>query len=164
MAGRFPGPSPSAEPEWGDRWRRWLADEGEWIRETYEVITPVWTGASADPAIGNGTLTGWYSKYHNWITFNVSMTAGSTTTFGTGAWSFFLPADLAKASTGEWNGSIWMLDSGTGYFSGTCEVVDGGTTTNLYPHTNANVIQSSVPFTWATSDEFHMTLRYRIGI
>lgn len=50
-----------------------------------------WTGSVADPAIGNGTLQGYYSRQGAQITVQINLSIGSTTTFGNGGWRFSLP-------------------------------------------------------------------------
>lgn len=54
--------------------------------------TPAWTSLSnPQPAIGNGTITGRYWKYGKTVHFNIKVTFGSTSTFGTSNWYFSLP-------------------------------------------------------------------------
>ena len=52
---------------------------------------PVWTGATTNPVIGNGTIVGAYRQIGKVVFFRVSITFGSTTTYGTGAYSISLP-------------------------------------------------------------------------
>ncbi|MFI6440472.1 hypothetical protein [Streptomyces sp. NPDC050759] len=63
----------------------WIA-MGAW--NTY---TPTWTAATTAPAIGNGTLTGKYAVVGKVCHFTALVAFGSTTTFGSGAYSFGLP-------------------------------------------------------------------------
>lgn len=53
---------------------------GQWT-----PYVPVWTGATTNPVIGNGSLTGRYTEIDGLVDFTAQITAGSTTTFGTGA-------------------------------------------------------------------------------
>src|SRR5579864_7885838 len=53
--------------------------------------TPSWTGSSTNPSLGNGSLTGRYTQIGKVVLFSVVLTAGSTTTYGSGFWTFTLP-------------------------------------------------------------------------
>lgn len=65
-----------------------------------EPYTPVWTAATTAPVLGNGTLTGGYMLVGKMCDFVITLTAGSTTTFGSGAYSFTLPPFLSVGGTG----------------------------------------------------------------
>jgi len=54
-------------------------------------FTPTLTSGGTAPSLGNGTLTGYYSRAGNIVNVNVSLTLGSTTALGTGGLSFSLP-------------------------------------------------------------------------
>lgn len=57
----------------------------------WTAYTPAWTGATANPVIGNGTRVGAYRQRGKTVDFRAFVTFGSTTTYGTGAWSLSLP-------------------------------------------------------------------------
>lgn len=59
---------------------------------------PNWTGTT-NPVIGNGSLTGFFMLLGHMCDFYVVMTAGSTTTFGTGPYTFTTPF-VSAAPTG----------------------------------------------------------------
>ncbi|MEU6348877.1 hypothetical protein ABZ896_06075 [Streptomyces sp. NPDC047072] len=63
----------------------WVA-MGAWT--TY---TPAWAAATTAPALGNGTLTGKYAIVGKVCHFTALFTAGSTTTFGSGNYTFGFP-------------------------------------------------------------------------
>jgi hypothetical protein len=56
---------------------------------TYGVI---WSATSVNPVLGNGSLTGKYILLGKTVTFRIYLVVGSTTTQGTGVWSFLVPA------------------------------------------------------------------------
>ena len=58
---------------------------------TWQSYTVSWTAATTNPSIGNGTLSGRYTQIGKTVIGSISLTMGSTTTYGTGAWSFSLP-------------------------------------------------------------------------
>lgn len=68
----------------------WNETVGQW--EGYEKsYTPVWTGATTNPVIGNGSIIGGYTEFSEWVDYWFQITAGSTTTFGSGSLSVSLP-------------------------------------------------------------------------
>ncbi len=113
------------------------------------LYTPVWTTAGTAPSLGNGTLTGGYTQLgqNGLIFFRISLLAGSTTTFGTLAWSFTLPTNVAQPAFMDyaWTGTV--TDAGTatypahGLFSGPASV------TPCTGSPNASITNVS-PMTW----------------
>ena len=65
----------------------------------WATYTPTLTGANTSPAIGNGTIAGSYFVVGKLCAVSVSVTFGSSTNGGTGAWTVSLP--VQAASTGE---------------------------------------------------------------
>jgi hypothetical protein len=120
-------------------------------------ITPVWVGATTNPVLGNGSLIARYRLTGDFCEFWLRLVAGSTTTFGTGEWTFQLPAaarDFAQY------GSAHLLDAGTNRFAGACEVLPGTTVLRVFAHGSLNSVRNNVPFTWAVNDELHAHIRY----
>jgi hypothetical protein len=135
-------------PDRGDE-REAILDQIESLTSPgWTQYTPVWT-ASTPPAIGNGTLIGRYrlSADGDIAHFIVRIVMGSTTTYGTGAWSIGFP------TTGA-------VPSGTGYLEavgyGTAFDSSSGSITVLATKTTSTLMlpncSSTVPFTWATND------------
>ena len=48
-------------------------------------FTPTWQASGTAPSLGNGTLTGYYKKIGRQVAVRINLTAGSTTTYGTGS-------------------------------------------------------------------------------
>ena len=133
---------------------------GDWIS-----YTPVWTGASSNPDIGNGNLTGGYRRIGQQIDFWVYMGAGSTTTFGSGAWRFSLPV---AATSAQWNFgyNAWILDSGVAWFKGYVgEGVDSGFSDKfeVWNPTFTTKVSSTSPMTWNANDGIRIIGSYRVG-
>ncbi|MCM8548880.1 hypothetical protein [Streptomyces sp. STCH 565 A] len=59
--------------------------------------TPTWTASTTNPNLGNGTLVGRYHKVGRTVHLHINLTAGSTTTYGSGTYSFALPVQAANA-------------------------------------------------------------------
>jgi hypothetical protein len=120
-------------------------------------IIPVWVGATTNPVLGNGSLVVRYKLTADLCEYWLRLVAGSTTTFGTGEWTFQLPAaakDFAQC------GSAHLLDAGTNRFAGACEVLPGTTVLRVFAHGSLNSVRNNVPFTWAVNDELHAHIRY----
>lgn len=83
------------------------------IQAAWTSYTPTWTGSSSNPAIGNGTLTGRWLQIGKSGFFRVVMTAGTTTTVGSGTYTFALPA--AVHATGEQSVSGDFYDGANHY-------------------------------------------------
>ncbi|MFI6334726.1 hypothetical protein [Streptomyces sp. NPDC050535] len=103
----------------------------------WNPYTPAWTAATTDPAIGNGTITGKYAVVGKVCHFTTFVACGSTTTYGSGAYSLSLP--LATGATGgliQFNG---MALSGGGRGQIICQpsATSGATTYTLWGQTSA---------------------------
>lgn len=140
-----------------------IRDQFKAIGDAWASFTPTWTGTT-NPAIGNGTLVGAWQSVGKLVNFRITMTAGSTTTFGTGRWSFALPAmpvsgygrapflaeffdssaSTAYTGYGVWRGSTQTIEMNI--FNGA-----GGVTAS---------VTGTVPMTWATSDVCVVTGTY----
>jgi hypothetical protein len=122
------------------------------------TYTPAWTASSVNPVLGNGTLLAKYVIVGGLCNIQISLTMGSTTTFGTGEWSFSLPIASAAASTGQ----VWALDSGTAYFIGICLVNAGVSTLTIFSNSAGSGWSPSQPFTWAANDQIELSLTYQV--
>lgn len=116
--------------------------------------------APTPPAIGNGNLSRSYFVEGGSCTVYYSMLAGSTTTFGTGDWTFQLPFPASQSATG----AALILDTGTGYYTGTAMVEAGSSDVTVYPSQApaSTAVRSTTPMTWATGDQLQFSLTYRM--
>lgn len=60
----------------------------------WTAYTPVWTGATTNPVIGNGTLSGQYLQMGKVVHVVIEAIFGTTTTFGSGQWIVSLPVAI----------------------------------------------------------------------
>lgn len=97
------------------------------IQAAWTAYTPAWTAATTNPTLGNGTITGNYWQVGKTIHGRIVLTIGSTTTLGSGAYSFGLPAAALDA-----NGI-----GASGWLNGPQKVIvgRGGSTTALTMYT-----------------------------
>lgn len=61
--------------------------QGKWT--TYACA---WTGTTANPVLGNGSITARYTVIGKTVHYYIGLFIGSTTTLGSGRWDFSLPA------------------------------------------------------------------------
>jgi hypothetical protein len=92
-----------------------------------QSYTPTWAAASVNPTIGNGTIVGAYTQIQKLVYFRIAITAGSTTTFGSGAYALTLPVAPALNGRSSFNG--WLA-AGSAY--PIYAIANASTTLNLY--------------------------------
>lgn len=97
--------------------------------QNYVPFGFLWTGASANPAIGNGSFTAQtYNVTGANIAISYGITFGSTTTLGTGQWYFSLPLWSGNAATSPAVGAWSMFIPGVGWKSGFVYISSTGAT------------------------------------
>lgn len=128
----------------------------------WTTYTPVWTSSGTAPAIGNGILTGTYRMVANsdFVIVNGEWQAGSTTTFGTGLYSFSVPfTAVISANSAGGIGSCYLLDSGTADRPGSTRW-NSTTTIGLLAGATGDIGQTT-PWTWANGDRMQWTVVYQ---
>jgi hypothetical protein len=90
--------------------------------------TPSWTAAT-NPAIGNGTIVGSYTQVEKTVYFRVVISFGSTTTFGSGAYTITLPTTATGTGRLAFPG---LLYNGSTLYSIVGHVATGGANMLLY--------------------------------
>ncbi len=122
---------------------------------TSGAYTPTWTGSVGNPAIGDGALQGTWFRTPGQMTINVSVAAGSTTSFGSGFYTFGLPSGIT--ATGLSGNGAWLaIIGGTTYCGTARDGVPPGTGIVLYRDNN-NAVGSTLG-SWASGDTITMTL------
>lgn len=129
--------------------------------DAWTAFTPSWTNFT----IGNGTTNGYYCQVGKKVTVQVSLILGSTSSMSN-YFYFTLPV-TAKAFTGTLLpiGTAILRDTGAAFYFGT--VCQSGTTLGkIYPINAASTYlllndpATTVPFTWANTDEVVLTCTY----
>lgn len=144
----------------GSVWQQ-VGQLGAWT--TY---TPTWT-ASSNPAIGNGTISGRYQLIQGkTLLVYVTITTGSTTTFGSGAWAFGLPGSYSF-KTGQFGGQGYVASATTPY---PCHVIYNGASTFQMAHYSvtgstvyANGVSATAPFSWTNANVLYAALSAEIN-
>ena len=129
------------------------------------TYTPVWTSGGTAPAIGNGTLAGRYSITGKTVNVIINMIAGSTTTFGTGSYTFSLPFQAANQVVSE-VGLAHLLD--TTRWAG--HIIVSPNANNAGPFfpasstdTRLTGVTSTVPQTLTTAAQIRLTFAYEMA-
>jgi hypothetical protein len=123
-------------------------EEGSW--------TPSWT-ASSNPSAGNATIACRYTKNGRGVSASFLYTMGSTTTYGSGFWSFSLPFTMVDSfsSTGS---SLWGNDATGGYKVGINVPVSTTQTVFMDVTSIGSLWSATTPHTWAVSDQIAGTV------
>jgi hypothetical protein len=125
--------------------------------------TPSWIASGTAPSLGNGTLQGTYLQVGKIVYVIISFKAGSTTTFGTGVWSFSLPFFMKTLGAGAMGfpAGGYAEDFAVAGYSLQSGVTGGNT---IFTQTTAGAdISPTVPFTWATNDFFNIYLTMAVA-
>jgi len=122
------------------------------------AYTPTWTAVTTPPVLGNGTISGLVFRRGNQVTIQVILTMGSTTTYGSGAWSFSVPHTPSTSVPGI--GSALALDSGTNFRTGIVFANTGASTVDIYFDAGTAQADQLRPFTWATGDKLRFAVTY----
>jgi hypothetical protein len=138
----------------------------------WQSYTPTWTAFTTNPTLGNGTISGRYRRVGDSIQGQVTLSSGSTTSYGSGAWYFSLPSGLSIDNTknlqtsasvtnkaGMYNGGS-IFDGAVYYSSATTFGVRSWLSNATY--TSHADVNSTVPFTWASGHS--LTLNYEFPI
>lgn len=115
--------------------------------------TPTWGSTGAAPVLGNGSISGRFMQFGKLGFYDGVLVTGSTSTYGTGTYTFTLPAG-------------WIVASGTNTLVGTARLFDSSVTTryvgvvsaasttaiSVGTHSTATEVSGTVPVTLATGD------------
>lgn len=124
------------------------------------AYSPVWTASGTNPNLGDGTLAGAFVKHGRTVHFRLELQAGSTTTFGSGAWIFTLPTDAGYAP-GQPLGLVNMRDQSAGTLHTGFAYRNAVGDFAVVPTTGTSLVQGTVPFTWAATDYLRLSGTYQ---
>jgi hypothetical protein len=136
------------------------------VDNAWTAYTPVWTAASSNPAINNGTIEGYYKVIGKTCFVRGNIAMGSTTTFGSGEWYVSMPFTASHADAILM--SATLLDNGTAWYNATMLGARAGfnSRASIQYQTvggTAGDVNATAPFTWTTSDRFVWNGSYEIA-
>jgi hypothetical protein len=127
----------------------------------WQTYTPDWHGTTTNPALGNGTITGRYMVDGKTVRVEINLVMGSTTTYGSGVWSWSLPVTARDIGSGSFNacGSAMFNDSSAGdYESGQAFV--HRSTNRMRAIAAGTSVDATHPWTWGNGDDLNLCLTY----
>ena len=138
------------------------------IGEAWTSYTPVWTAATTNPAIGNGTISGKYCQVNKLVVARINVTFGSTTTYGSGNFFFSYPVTAAapiSANERILSAGQYIDTSASNSYSLLGSYNSSSTTEfRVQVFTSASqslqLMAATVPFTAATTDAFQLNICY----
>lgn len=132
------------------------------IGDSWTTYTPAWNSSGTTPVLNNGTIAGAYMNAGKLLAFRILLTAGSTTTFGTGTYQFSLPAGMTPVNM-RWGIDGFAYDDSSGglfpvrgFWSSTSNVIIMRT----WPTTAGTALTAvtpTVPFTFANLDQISLS-------
>ncbi|MFD0146219.1 MULTISPECIES: hypothetical protein [unclassified Streptomyces] len=114
------------------------------------AFTPTWNSTGTAPSLGNGTLVGWHKDIGKSCTALWEITFGTTTTFGTGTYSWGMPhtAKNPSGSTSTLNYLGHARGHGADWYAGVVGVARGTNLARIYSHLAATEWSPTAPVTW----------------
>ncbi len=152
-------PLPAGATPKGSELAGWSGQIDSLTKPGWTSYTPVWTCAGSAPSLGNGTLVGRYrrSADSDLMIVEVMLTAGSTTTYGTGFFIFSVPTNASASSTTFTVGSSFIDDVST---QGRPGVAKFNASSQLIVYNSAGVVTGASPMTWANGDTLRINIQY----
>jgi hypothetical protein len=133
---------------------------GDWIS-----YTPVWGVVSGTaPTIGNGNLVGAYRRIGSVVDFYINMTAQSTTTFGSGSYTWSLPVAISVAEF-NFGCQAAILDSGVTWYQNYRGSGVPYAYTDKFVVVNPTAtteVSNLSPMTWTAGDGIRIFGSYRV--
>lgn len=131
--------------------------------QAIKTFDPTWGAVSSAPAIGNGTIIARYWMEQYTCHYMIKLVAGSTTTFGTGAWSFTLP--MSPRAEMDWMGVACYYNVGVRFYGGGVCRLYPDETLRLFSETagaQSGFVGVGTPFAWGTDDTMWAKIAYPI--
>ncbi|MGV9850417.1 hypothetical protein ACWDWU_16855 [Streptomyces sp. NPDC003442] len=129
---------------------------------TWTTYTPTWTASTTNPSLGNGTLIGKYALIGKTCHGHINLVTGSTTTYGSGTWSWALPVTSANDGTTR-IGTAHLLSGGY-RASGDIVISPNASTASIYfpaaSDTRMAGASATYPITWSQTDQIRITFTY----
>ena len=138
--------------------------DGVNVSAAWASYTTTWSTGGTAPSLGNGSILFKYVQIGKTVHFRMTLTAGSTTNYGTGVWRFTPPVTPASDSGLLSFAGIARDSSATSNYPVYGELTNTTTITiRAFPATAGNpfnAFSGTVPFTWATGDTLDINGTY----
>lgn len=131
------------------------------IAGAWQTYTPVWTGSTSNPSIGNGSIAGRYQRIGKTVKAQIQVAVGSTTTYGSGQFRWSLP--VAPKSGVKFVGSGWALRSGSAFYPFPVSNIDiFGIAQAYIAIVNAGGGLTNGTAAWGNGDFFALQIEYEV--
>lgn len=136
-----------------------VRDNFKAIGDPWQSYTPQWLASTTNPAIVNGTIAGNYMQAGKLVLFRIRLVMGSTTTYGTGVYSFTLPVPAVVGLDNAIDCSVFLRDVSVGTRATRLAYLNNSTA--LVPVDAAGAqLGPSAPWTWQVGDIISITGSY----
>jgi len=119
--------------------------------------TPVWSSTGTQPSLGDGQLLGQWTRIGETVFFDIRLTMGASTTYGTGTWLLSFPVASTVGSLGAFNAQY--REAGIQNVVGGARL-NSSTTLFMIVHGGVNV-SPTAPFTWGAGDQIFVSGCYK---
>jgi len=126
----------------------------------WTTYTPTWTASAGAVAIGNGTLTGRYRLIGKTVDFEISLVAGSTTTYGTAGAYWTIGAPTVGNAVASYAYPLRLFDAGVLEYAGIAASATA-TTFELFKPVSGRILNNS-PFTFGSGDSLWFNGTYEL--
>jgi hypothetical protein len=124
-----------------------------------ESYTPVLGSGGVAPSLGDGGLTGNFSRNGAETRVTINLTIGTTTSLGTGGLTFTLPQQRWSTDIAV-GGTVIINDASSGLlYTGVCQIAGNATTLSILRDTTGSITFNS-PITFATGDTIRLDMTY----
>lgn len=149
------------------RWNGSTWDTYQKVLGAWTSYTPTWTAATTNPTVGNGSLVGRYQVLGKTCHLAITLIAGTTTTYGSGQYSFALPFTSANSGA-TYVGASHLLQGSR--YSGDTIISPGATTTSpsfpdstVTPITRHQLMNPTTPLTFGNTGQLRISITYEIA-
>jgi hypothetical protein len=124
-----------------------------------ESYTPVLGSGGVAPSLGDGGLTGNFSRNGAETRLTINLTIGTTTSLGTGGLTFTLPQQRWSTDIAV-GGTVIINDASSGLlYTGVCQIAGNALTLSILRDTTGSITFNS-PITFATGDTIRLDMTY----
>lgn len=131
----------------------------------WTAYTPEWKASTTSPVVNNGSIAGFFIKIGPLVHWRIKLLMGSTTTFGSGNYSFSLPPTCVPVSS--WSrdqpyGQVSLRDASpaSAVTRIATPTIDGSD--EFYARSEAGAVATHlVPWTWANGDSIGASGSYQ---
>ncbi|MGW1160354.1 hypothetical protein ACWD48_19480 [Streptomyces sp. NPDC002519] len=149
------------------RWNGSSWDTYQKVLGAWTSYTPTWTASTTNPSVGNGTLIGRYQLFGKTCHLQINLVTGSTTTYGSGTYTFALPFTSANSGA-TYIGNAHLLQGSryAGHFIISPASSGAGPSfpdSTLSPVTRHSLWNQTMPLTFASTGQMRITATYEIA-